>query len=236
MIDPKRWSDAGEAQELERELLLAGQAARMPESERRALWAGIALSLPVLPAPASAAPAPAAGASGLSLYFTKGLIFLAAVGGLTLGASRLWPSTQAATRPAHFVAAPATAVPVVAKATPSVAQPAALPLPPAPAVEQLNNDTKARLAPASQLREESVAVLQARAALRAGDAGRSLALLEQARLRFPRGALGQEREALTIQALAQSGERASARRRAQAFLRAHPQSPYGADVRLVAAQ
>jgi len=49
VTDPKRWSETGEADELERDLLRAGQAARMPESERRALWAGIALSLPVLP-------------------------------------------------------------------------------------------------------------------------------------------------------------------------------------------
>jgi hypothetical protein len=104
---------------------------------------------------------------------------------------------------------------------------------PAPTTQAASSDAKPP-ASSSQLREESIALLAARAALRAGDAARSLTLLEQARVRFPRGALGQEREALTIQALAQSGERASARRRADAFLRAHPQSPYVADVRLLA--
>jgi hypothetical protein len=82
----------------------------------------------------------------------------------------------------------------------------------------------------SQLREESLAVLEVRQTLRTGDAGSALKLLEQARARFPRGALGQEREALTIEALAQSGARAAAERRAALFLRAYPKSPYAADV------
>jgi outer membrane protein assembly factor BamD (BamD/ComL family) len=77
-------------------------------------------------------------------------------------------------------------------------------------------------------------VLEARAALRAGDAARCLTLLEQARARFPRGALGQEREALTVEALARAGQSAAAKRRAAAFLRAHPQSPYVADLRRLA--
>lgn len=233
MTDPKRWSETGEADELERDLLRAGQAARMPESERRALWAGIALSLPVLPPPASATPGPAVGASGLSPYLTKGLIFLAAVTGVTLGVTRLWPSPKPMTKPAEVVLAmPAVPAPTL---PPAASQAATPPAEPPPAAAEQPSDGKPRLAPASQLREESIALLQARTALRAGDAARSLALLERARVRFARGALGQEREALTIQALAQSGERASARRRAQAFLRAHPQSPYVADVRLVAA-
>jgi hypothetical protein len=48
--------------------------------------------------------------------------------------------------------------------------------------------------------------------------------------------LGQEREALTIEALAKSGQSALARRRAEAFLRVHPSSPYVADVRRIAEQ
>ena len=82
----------------------------------------------------------------------------------------------------------------------------------------------------SQLGEESLAVLTIRQALRSGNHGLALQLLEQARGRFPRGTLGQEREALMIEALAQSGARAAAEKRAVAFLRAYPKSPYAADV------
>ena len=234
MTDPKRWSEAGDANERTRELLRAGLLVRMPDSERRALWAGIALSLPLAAAPPSAAPGPSAASSGWGPYLTKGLIFLAAVTGLTLGASRFWPRAQPmAVRSAPSVATPA--LPASQQLSNSPAMAAAAPAPLA-AANAATNDARPRPASSSQLREESIAVLDARSALRAGDATRSLTLLEQARVRFPRGALGQEREALTIQALARSGDHASARLRAEAFLRTHPQSPYVADVRLVATQ
>jgi hypothetical protein len=231
MTDPKRWSEGDDGSELERELLLAGQSARLPESERRALWASIALSLPVAPPPATT---PALGATAsASAFLTKGAIFLAAVAGLSFGVTRLLPKTSP-------VAVHATSASVAMAAPVNTAQPSPAPaavVEPAPAASlAVPSESKARASTTSQLREESVAVLQARAALRSGDAARSLALLEQARLRFPRGALGQEREALTIQALARSGARAAARQRADAFLRAHPQSPYVVDVRLVAGQ
>jgi hypothetical protein len=234
VTDPKRWSEAGESSELERELLLAGQSARMPDSERRALWAGIALSVMAAPPPAAAAPGPAAAASGPSAYLTKGLVFLAAVGGVTLGALQLWPRESPITRPVDAAIAK-SALPAPRALPPAITPVEPPPEPPPSAVAQ-SDDGKARPAPGSRLREETVAVLEARAALRAGNAARSLALLEQARVRYPRGALGQEREALTIQALAQSGTRAEAERRARAFLRAYPQSPYAADVRRIAAE
>jgi outer membrane protein assembly factor BamD (BamD/ComL family) len=84
----------------------------------------------------------------------------------------------------------------------------------------------------SRLREESVAVVEIRGALRGGDPLGALRLLDQARSRFPDGALTQEREALAIEALAKSGQRAAASQRAAAFLRAFPRSPHAADVKL----
>jgi outer membrane protein assembly factor BamD (BamD/ComL family) len=82
----------------------------------------------------------------------------------------------------------------------------------------------------SQLKEESQAVMAARQALRSNDAGRALHLLEQAQVRFKRGALTEEREALTIEALAKTGQSAQASARAQAFLAQYPRSPHAADV------
>lgn len=81
---------------------------------------------------------------------------------------------------------------------------------------------------ASRLREENELLGQARAALRSGDPGRAIAILEQARVKFPDGVLGQEREAVAIEALARSGAREAASARASAFLRAHPASPHAA--------
>ncbi len=84
---------------------------------------------------------------------------------------------------------------------------------------------------ASALREESQNLLEARAALRGGNPSAALDLLSRARTRFPRGALAQEREALTIEALYRSGQKQLASQRADAFLRQFPRSPHAADVR-----
>jgi outer membrane protein assembly factor BamD (BamD/ComL family) len=84
---------------------------------------------------------------------------------------------------------------------------------------------------ADALRDEIALVAAARAALRSGDGPGALASLEKARKQHPRGALLQEREVLTIEALAKSGDAAGASRRASAFLRAFPTSPHAAHVR-----
>lgn len=86
---------------------------------------------------------------------------------------------------------------------------------------------------AADAREESRLVATAREALRAGAPAQALALLEQTRLRFPAGTLLQEREALTIEALAGSGQRASAIERARAFARDNPGSPYTGRVQAI---
>lgn len=83
----------------------------------------------------------------------------------------------------------------------------------------------------SEARQESLLVGQARDAVRRGDGATALKLLEEARSKFPRGVLGQEREALSIEALAASGQQAAATQRASAFIQAHPDSPYVARLR-----
>src|SRR4051812_36908398 len=172
MTDPKRWSEGGDASELERELLVAGQSVRLPPAERRALWAGIALSLPVAP-PSSAIPkAPRAVASTSGALAAKFVLFLAASVGLTFGVSRLWPRAAPTPKPLQSFGAPTARTSASVLPRPSAAPAASGVAPTAPA-----SDPKPRLTPTSQLREESGVVLEARAALRAGDAARSLALL-----------------------------------------------------------
>ena len=73
-------------------------------------------------------------------------------------------------------------------------------------------------------------MLEAREGLRAGRAALVLRQLEAARARFPDGTLAQEREALAIEALWRSGQRAAARLRAEAFARTYPGSPHAARV------
>jgi len=109
----------------------------------------------------------------------------------------------------------AGAAPATSPGSPAGADPAA----PVPG----SADDRERL-----LREEREMVNQARTALRGGDTGGAMRLLEQARQKFPGGALGQEREALAIETLAKSGAREAASTRAAAFIKAHPTSPHAA--------
>ena len=247
MTDPRYLTDDGsEATALERELLQAAQGVRLSVSEKQAIWAGVTLL--AVPAAASASPsvAPAAASKAAlgSTPFLKGLLLVAGLGGLSAGgywlshagsARSAAPVVSAASAPSGLAAssasppsAPESGVPPaqgVAEASPSAAMPSkALVREPSAA------DKK------SALLDESAAVLEIRRTLRAGDASGALRLLEQARLRFPRGGLSQEREALGIEALAKSGATAAAARKAQAFLRAYPKSPYASDVRSFADQ
>jgi len=74
-------------------------------------------------------------------------------------------------------------------------------------------------------------VAEARALLRSGKASAALAALTAIGTEFPRGALVQEREALTIEALLVAGRRDEARARAEQFLARYPTSPHAAAAR-----
>jgi hypothetical protein len=80
------------------------------------------------------------------------------------------------------------------------------------------------------VQEEARLVGRAREALRGGDPALALQRLEEIRLRFPGGVVRQEREALTIEALVRLGRHDDAARRAAAFVREFPASPYVARV------
>lgn len=83
----------------------------------------------------------------------------------------------------------------------------------------------------SEATEESRMVTAARDALRAGDSASALSLLARAQQRFRAGVLGQEREALTVEGLAKSGQQAAAQVRGRAFLKNYANSPYSARIR-----
>jgi len=227
MTDPTRWSEGGDASELVRDLVVAGQEHRLPAAEKRALWASIEAALP--------APRPAIRRPRFAGKWAKAALLVAALGGIALAAQQAARRAEPRRAPALSASAPVgswtpaapPSAPIGAAPSPSEppseVEPSSEPRPPLP--------SEPRRPSGNQLLEESRAVLGARAALRAGDAARALTLLERARSQFPRGRLDQEREALTIEALARSGQSAKARLRAEKFLQAYPQSPYAADVR-----
>jgi len=80
-------------------------------------------------------------------------------------------------------------------------------------------------------RWESAAVARARRQLRSSQPHRALQTLEEIRRRVGGGVLGQEREALSIEALAASGSRAAAAQRAASFVERFPNSPHTSRVR-----
>jgi hypothetical protein len=118
--------------------------------------------------------------------------------------------------------------PAPARSAPQHAQPvlppsaAALPAAPAPAAE-----------PDDSVRREIEQLAQIRALLPV-DPNAAFALAERSAREFPYGALREEREALTVLALARLGERARAREAARAFLARYPQSPLRAALEGVA--
>ncbi len=85
--------------------------------------------------------------------------------------------------------------------------------------------------PAMALQDESASLLRSRQLLRSGACDQALAQLTQAATRFPGGALAQEREVLSIEALACGGRATEASARAEAFARANPSSVHVTKVR-----
>ena len=83
-----------------------------------------------------------------------------------------------------------------------------------------------REAPRTDLRRERELVDAARAALARGNASEALGLLERHAATFPAGQLAEERDVLRVQSLVAAGRRGDAEAHANAFKRAHPNSPF----------
>lgn len=86
-------------------------------------------------------------------------------------------------------------------------------------------------APTSDVAAEVRLIGEAHKAIRGGDAERALLLLEEHARRFPKGALGEERDAARIAALCALGRTAEARDATDRFLRALPLSPHAGPLR-----
>ena len=242
MNDPRRWTDdGGEATALERELVRAGRDPGPSHEQRRMMWGAIAAQ--AIPSATGQGAAPASGtAASTGLTVAKGTVIVALIGAGIVASYRtmrgpippiMQPSAPAPAPAPHEQpqlpsVSPAPGDDPSGEAPRSAKIAHSTPRPNAAATKEVVENARA-----SQLREESEMILGARRVLRAGDPLRALTLLDAARARFPEGILVQEREALSIEALVRSGQRALATKRAEAFLRAYPKSPHGADVKRV---
>jgi hypothetical protein len=146
---------------------------------------------------------------------------------------------RAAPRPSAATAAPETMAPAPLATSSTSADLPRAPAPPAvqpppvspPAVQPTAAAPATSVVTAPSLDAEIALVRDARAALRGGDAGRSLAILDEHDRRFPGGALVEDCAAERVYALCALGDVGGARAAAARFLADHPYSPHAASVR-----
>jgi hypothetical protein len=119
---------------------------------------------------------------------------------------------------------PAPAAPTVAEA------PAAVAIPAAPIAITTSTASVAPSSRASQLSAERILLDEARAALAQGDPARALDRLERHRRTFATPLLGEERDAMWIQALVKAGRYDEARTRATSFRKHSPDSLFSSVV------
>jgi hypothetical protein len=232
MTDPIRWSEVGNsASEVEQLLVRAGQELHMPSGEKQAVWNQILSTLPRTGAVTASATIASSSFTKSLLAFKslKALSVMVAVSGLVLG-GHLFLKEPHPAKSIESVAAIVPEMPVPLPMSPTFeAQPSVAPPEssgPTSAATQATPTSRT-----SQLREESLAVMAVRRVLLANDPVKALELLEQAQKRFKRGAMAEEREALTIEALAKSGQNTRASVGAKAFLSNYPRSPHASNVR-----
>ena len=235
-MDPTQWSDR-EAGELERQMLDAARADRVPEPLRARMAQGLGLkvgSSGALPGGLST------GKAGASLFGSTGLWgSLAVLVVVGTGGYAAWPSESAQHEPAASVPSrPVAPAPgpqpkrVDVGQVPGALGSAAQERGPADAQHegQAPRPAAVELPDDAALRAEVALLDRARGALQTQDNTRALQLLQEYASRFPRARLGPEAAALRIEALLAQGEADAARGLMQDFMRAHPTHPLQARV------
>ncbi len=229
MSEPPRFLDEPHSA-LERSLLEAGRSYTASASTRRRALTALGV--------ASLATSSTAAASSFSKAgLAKWAAVAALAGGGALAAAHFLaqPAPSVSAWPSAVVVSAHGGAPLVA---PPLADPGAVPV---PVVDESALPTESALpsAPVNAPRAEPKAALAAelsaldsvRARLNAGQPKAALSSLDAYSRTFPRGRLGLEAEVLRIDALAKSGQTASARSRAEAFIKRHPDSVLASRVR-----
>jgi hypothetical protein len=250
--DPRRIVDDPSVHALERRLVESGLHAGPTDAGVQALWVALATRLPAgadsgtsasqAPPRTSAVSAPFASLGVGKLIAAVGLSAMTALAGdprgpADPGARNEVPATNVPVVP-PVVPVPAPAAPAEDATPPTAAVQATASSPLRPAVNAIR--AASRSAPAQDRSkvpapdDEARVVLAARSALRGGDCGAALRLLEEARTSGGPGLLAEERDVLAVEALACSGRTDEARSRAVAFLAAHPGSMHAGAMQRIA--
>jgi hypothetical protein len=252
MSDPSRISSSGT--EVERGLLRRMADVEPPKGEKERVLLALQARIAGGGGGKGGGTSGPSGAGTRGRWVRLGVVGLAGVGALVLGARLLGtPAPSRAVEPTAVIAAPvslpvqapepvrtpepvpsasvAEVQPITPVVTTSVKVTRASPSAPAAASASVAPPPSAEPAPlaadqASRLREESELIARARSEVRAGYFAAALGTLDTARTRFPSGTLAQEREALTIEAMLKSGRKDEAKARLDAFAKENPESPH----------
>ena len=240
MTEPPRLFSTPES-ELERALLDAGRSYTASSSARSKTL----LSLGVTAATTSIVPAAASGSLSKAAL-SKVAVTVLVLGAIAVpvwryldrGASTPVAQPSVAHPPAVAAATPAPP-PAVEPAPSALATSETAPVDPveAPARSNARSAGAARSEPKSApppLTAELAALDAARTSLGRSDAAAALVALDGYAHDFPRGRLKMEAEVLRIGALAKNGQTDAARKRAETFLRLHPDSVLASRVRTYA--
>jgi hypothetical protein len=240
MGGPERLLDrSSDADAFERELLGSIRDVSPPAGAKDETWASINAQIAAVGTAGalSAAAGKATGGAAWGSLLAKIGVGVAVVG-TTVTVGVLW--VNRAERPA-----PAPSVPVVVQApaagpmrperatSPTEVQPSTGGEPVAAPVRRVSRTSDVLESP-DPLGRESAIVTEARAKLQGGDPRGALATLARLRNAGQSAVLVQEREVITIQALSATGDTEAARRRAKAFVAAHPTSPHTPQMRRIA--
>lgn len=242
MSEPVRLRELSE-DGFERSLLDAGVASVSTEAARAKTLAalGLAGSAAVSVGAASLASSSLGTPSLLAkLGWTK-LVAISSLGAAAVVPAGYYAWQHARPEAAAPVVAPAAPAPkaevpvVVPRAAPEAQQPEAVTSAELPQAETPSAAPAPRVdsrsGAQSALTAELAALDAVRGRLGAGDASGALTLLDEYSRTYPRGRLALEAEVLRIDALAKSGQSSAASRRAEAFLRRHPNSVLASRVR-----
>jgi hypothetical protein len=237
MSDPERLLESDTVDPEVRELLQSLRNVSPEPGTGEKSWGVMAAKITALPVLATASKSAAqvgavqgnvvaAGAAkAIAVKVAAGVLATTLLGAgiVVLRAEHAAPSSVVKPVPAATVP---PAAPVGAPAEPTTASPTT---PTAPAEKPLGPPSLGSTATRrSQLDAEASLLAKARGELRSGNARAAEGLLNQLQSAFPRGQLGQERDVLAVEVLAANGNMALAKRKARAFIAAHPTSPHSA--------
>ena len=228
MNDPERILKSAAADPAVRELLQSLREVAPGAGAGMQSWGAMAAKVAALPKvvppppPVELAPGIASHVAPALAQVIGGKLAAGLVMAAFLGAGGYWyraehraPSRLVNPASSALIAAP-IAVPLTSAAPPLPAVPALASAAPSPAFSSSH---------LSRLDAEASLVATVRRELRGGDPRAALGTLRQLQSQFPNGELRQERDVLTVEALAASGNSAAAKSKAAAFIAAHPSSP-----------